>query len=259
MPSVKQQVRPCAGFRHGTRPPHVAERSPDMLGGQRESSGSSSSWARCTNKVMLAGAAVPGRGGDVGRLVRHTAREFTCGPVSCSSAHVVQDRGHRWLPGRPRTAAAAVRILGRGQRPHAVTAAGWCPAGLTALQLGRTPGILDPVPGTPGTARMDSGEGHGTPGGSASRARDTAVRAALPGRNRAARPSRCRHRRERGRYRHRGERVRRRGSRPGTLRTREDGGAVRRVRRRGHPPSRRPRQLPAGIRRGSAGIRRGHA
>jgi len=42
------------------RPPHVAERSPDMLGGQRESSGSSSSWAKCTNKVMLAGAAVPG-------------------------------------------------------------------------------------------------------------------------------------------------------------------------------------------------------
>src|SRR5512140_286250 len=29
------------------RPPHVAEPSPDMLGGQRGSSGSSSSWARC--------------------------------------------------------------------------------------------------------------------------------------------------------------------------------------------------------------------
>ena len=31
------------------------------------------------------------------------------------------------------------------------------------------------------------------------------------------------------------------------------------IRRRGHPPSRRPRQLPAGIWRGSAGIRRGQA
>ena len=41
--------------------------------------------------------------------------------------------------------------------------------------------------------------------------------------------------------------------------TREDGGAVRRVRRRGHPPPRRPRQLPAGDRRGPAGIRRGQA
>jgi hypothetical protein len=95
----------CPGLRsphHGTwyfRPPHVAERSPDMLGGQRGSSGSSSSWARC---VMPAGAGSPRRGGDVGRLVRHPAREFTCGPVSCSSAHEVRDRGHRRLPGHPR-------------------------------------------------------------------------------------------------------------------------------------------------------------